>query len=86
MVRAVRIAMALACAFSIAYVLITPDPTDDVTGILRPGLAKAQKLALSFAQLPAQPTVMLRLFSGLPGPAQRLTTSEIAALFCIYRC
>src|SRR5215472_16873662 len=47
MSRPVRVALVLLAVFSITYVLATPDPTDDVTGVLRPShLGKVQKLAV----------------------------------------
>jgi hypothetical protein len=36
MMRGARVALVVVAIFSIAYVLISPDPTDDVTGVLRP--------------------------------------------------
>jgi len=83
MFRAARVALALLAIFSIAYVLVTPDPTDDATGLVRPShLSKAQKLAVSFIQLTTQQSVVFLLPTPLSSN-QRLTTLY---LFCIYRC
>ena len=86
MLRAARIALALLSIFAIAYVLATPDPTDDVTGVLRPNhLGKAQRLDPHFVQPTTLNSVIFRLL--VPGsPTQRLTTFELVDLFCAYRC
>ena len=86
MLRAARIALALLSIFAIAYVLATPDPTDDVTGVLRPNhLGKAQGLDPHFVQPPTPNSVILPLL--VPGsPTQRLTTFELVDLLCAYRC
>jgi hypothetical protein len=54
MMRGARIALVVVVILSIAYVLITPDPTDDVDGVLRPHhTAKAQiVVSLPLAQSP----------------------------------
>ena len=36
MIRGARAALAVVAIFSFAFVLITPDPTDDLDGVLRP--------------------------------------------------
>ena len=36
MLRWARVALALVVIFTVAYILITPDPTDDVDGVLQP--------------------------------------------------
>jgi hypothetical protein len=83
MFRAARVALAFLAIFSIAYVLVTPDPTDDATGLVRPShLSKAQKLAVSFIQLTTQQSVVFLLPTPLSS-TQRLTTLD---LFCSYRC
>lgn len=86
MLRAAQIVLALLAAFAIALVLVTPDPTDDVPGILNGNhLDKIQKLAVCSINLPAQQCLMFRL----PAPSNshhRLTTSELFDLVCVYRC
>jgi len=88
MMRGARVALAVVVIFSIAYVLITPDPTDDVEGVLRPNdWAKAQRI-VSLLPLPRSPVLVIVPFlSSIPPSAiQRLTTSELLDLVCICRC
>ena len=74
--------------FAIAYVLITPDPTDDVEGILRQNhQAKVQKLvSLSLPQLQVFVIVVFLLSMSSTRSAQRLTSSELLDLVCVCRC
>jgi hypothetical protein len=86
MFRTVRVALALLSIFSIAYVLITPAATDDVTAVSqRSHFGKAQKLAVCLVQPLAPQIAIFRL----PTPSssnQRLTTLELVDLFRTYRC
>ena len=86
MFRAVRVALALLSIFSIAYVLITPAATDDVTAVSqRSHFGKAQKLAVCLVQPLAPQIAIFRL----PTPSssnQRLTALELVDLFRTYRC
>ena len=88
MMRGARIVLVVVVIFSIAYVLITPDPTDDVDGVLRPNhQAKAQRLvSLSLPQL--QVLVVFAFLLSMPSTrsAQHLTTSELLDLVCVCRC
>ena len=88
MMRGARIVLAVVVIFSIAYVLITPDPTDDVDGVLPPNhQAKAQSLvSLSVPQLQLLVIVAFLLFMPSTRSAQRLTTSELLDLVCVCRC
>jgi hypothetical protein len=87
MIRGARVALAVVAIFSIAFVLITPDPTDDVAGVLRPNhTAKAQTI-VSLA-LPQSAILVIVPFL-LPirrTATQRLTTSELLDLVCVCRC
>ena len=87
MMRGARIALAVIAIFSIAYVLITPDPTDDVDGVLRPHhTAKAQRIvSLPLAQSPIL-VVASFLLPIRPSGVQRLATSELLDLVCVCRC
>jgi len=87
MMRGVRIALVVVAIVSIAYVLITPDPTDDVDGILRlHHSAKAQRIAnLPLAQSPIFVVASFPL-PIRPSGAQRLATSELLDLVCVCRC
>jgi hypothetical protein len=87
MKRGARVALVVVVIFSIAYVLITPDPTDDVAAVLRPNhSAKAQKIvSLSLRQSPI--LVIIPFLLSMPRSAtQRLTTSELLDLVCVCRC
>ena len=87
MIRGVRVALLVVVILSIAYVLITPDPTDDVDGILRPHhSAKAQRIvSLPLAQSPILVAASF-LLPIRPSGAQRLATSELLDLVCVCRC
>ena len=87
MMRGARVALVVVVIFSIAYVLISPDLTDDVNGVLRPNHpAKAQRLVgLSLPQSPIL-VIVTFLLSMPPGSTQRLITLELLDLVCVYRC
>jgi hypothetical protein len=87
MMRGARVALAVVAIFSIAYVLISPDPTDDVDGVLRPHhTAKAQRIV----SLPLPQSAILLVVPFLlpmrPNATQRLTMSELLDLVCVCRC
>ena len=87
MMRGARIVLAVVAIFSIVYVLITPDLTDDVDGVLRPNhTAKAQRIA----SLPLLESSILAVVPFLlpirPNVTQRLAVSELLDLVCICRC
>ena len=87
MMRGARIALVLVVIFSISYVLISPDLTDDVDGVLRPNHhAKAQKL-VSLSPAQSQTLVIVTfLLSMSPSPPQRLRRPELLDLVCVCRC
>jgi hypothetical protein len=87
MMRGARVALAVVAIFSIAYVLISPDLTDDVDGILRPDhTANAQTIvSLSLPQSPI--LVIVSSLLSMPGSdTQRLTTTQLLDLICVCRC
>jgi hypothetical protein len=87
MTRGARAALAVVAIFSIAFVLITPDPTDDVDGVLRPNHTATAQTIVSLA-LP-QSTILVFvpfLLPIRPSATQRLTTSELLDLVCVCRC
>ena len=87
MMRCLRVALALAVIFSIAYVLITPDPTDDVCGVLRtnhPDIAH-KMLAVSLWQSQNPVVVLLRLLV-LPGRTRHLASFELLDVISVCRC
>jgi hypothetical protein len=77
----------LVAILSITYVLITPDLTDDVDGILRPNhTAKAQRIvSLSLPKTPILVGVPF-LLSMPQSVTQRLTISQLFDLICVCRC
>lgn len=87
MMRAARIALVVVIILSVAYVLITPDPTDDVDGVFRPHhTAKAQRIvSLPLIHFPilVVPSFHLPI---RPSGAQRLLTSDLLDLVCVCRC
>src|SRR5262249_26252243 len=86
MFRAARIALAFLTIFTIGYVLVIPNPNDDVMGVLRPShFGKAQKLAVCFFQ-PLAPQIAMFQLPTYSRPIQRLTTLELVDLVCVYRC
>jgi hypothetical protein len=81
-----RVALALVVIFSIAYVLVTPDPTDDVVGILQQSHPDAhRRLAVSLWEFQAPVTVLLHLFTFLDRP-QHLATFELLDVISVCRC
>jgi len=86
MSRPAQVALALLAIFSITYVLVTPDPTDDVTSVLRPShFGKAQTLA-GCVVLPLAPQIAIFRLSTPSCWNQRSTTLELVDLICTYRC
>jgi hypothetical protein len=83
--RGARVALVVVAIFSIAYVLITPDPTDDVNGVLRPNHSAQRMVSLPLPQSPIL-VVVAFLLSMRPSATQRLTTSELLDLVCVCRC
>jgi len=85
MSRQLQIALALLAIFSIAFVLVTPDLTDDVTAVSRPSHSgKALKLEV-YVVLPMAPQIaMCRLPA--PSSSNRLSiTLELVDLLSSYR-
>jgi hypothetical protein len=87
MMQWARVALALVVIFSIAYVLITPDPTDDVYGVLRPNhpdiAHKVLAVSLWESQIPV--TVLFHLFL-LPGRTRHLASFELLDVISVCRC
>ena len=85
--RSARIVLAVIAILSIAYVLITPDLTDDVDAVLRLNhSARAQRIvSLPLALSPI--FVIVPLLLSMPRSIiQRSTTSELLELVCVCRC
>jgi hypothetical protein len=86
MSRQTQVVLVLLAIFSIVYVLATPDPSDDVNGVLRPNhFGKVLKLALCVV-LPLAPQAAIFRLSIQSNSNQPSTTLELVDLFCTYRC
>jgi hypothetical protein len=87
MMRWTRVALALLAAFTIAYILITPDPTDDVDGILQQNhLASANRmLAVSLWEFQTPVSALLHLFT-FTDRGQHLATFELLDVISVCRC
>jgi hypothetical protein len=86
MLRVARIALALISIFVITLVLVTPDPTDDVPGVLPPlHPNKAHKLAVCHIPLPVWQSALV-LLTVPASSTQSLPTSELLDLVCVSRC
>jgi hypothetical protein len=87
MMRWTRVALALLVAFTIAYILITPDPTDDVDGILQQNhLASAHRmLAVSFWEFQTSASVLPHLFT-FTDRSKHLATFELLDVISVCRC
>jgi hypothetical protein len=87
MMRWARVALALIVAFTIAYILITPDPTDDVDGVLRPSHpAFAQRmLAVSLWEFQTPVTILFHSFP-LPDRTRHLAAFELLDVISVCRC
>ena len=87
MSRAAQVALALLAIFSITYVLVTPDPTDDAIAVLRMSHSGKAQMLLAYVVLPLAPQIaILRLSTRSSSNQQRSTTLELVDLFCTYRC
>ena len=87
MMRVLQIVVVLMVVFSVAYVLITPDPTDDVEGILVSNhpLTAHTLIGVSVPHF-QMPTIVLARWSTVPTFTRCLITSELLDLTCVYRC
>ena len=87
MIRGARAALAVVAIFSFAFVLITPDPTDDVDGVLRPNRTATAQTIVSLALSQSAILVFVPFLLPIrPSATQRLTTSELLDLVCVCRC
>ncbi|PYT87592.1 MAG: hypothetical protein DMG41_14765 [Acidobacteria bacterium] len=93
MFRRVLVGLMLLFAFTIMFVLVTPDPTDDVTAVVRPSiLHKAyprteplQKLSVPLVEPSSSQAVIFPLLATKSLPS-RLNPSKLVDLLCEYRC
>ena len=87
MTKGAKIVLVLVAILSITYVLITPDLTDDVAGILRPNhTPKAKRIvSVSVTKTPIA-AVVPSLLSTPRNTTERLSTSAVFDLTCVNRC
>ena len=85
MMRGIQIVVCLLLIVSVATILITPDQTDDVPGVLH-HLAKFQKIFAAWAILFA-PTTLLANRAYAPDVSVRpLDTPPLLTLLCVRLC
>ena len=83
-----RVALAMVVIFTIAYVLITPDPNDDVYGVLRsnqPDMAQ-KVLALSLWEFQTPLTVSFLLVALPASLSRHLAAFELLDVISVCRC
>ena len=87
MMRGARVALALIVAFTIAYILITPDPTDDVDCILQQNhpVSTHRMLAVSLWEFQTRMTVLFHSFT-LPRCTRHLAKFELLDVISVCRC
>lgn len=83
-----RIALVSALIFSIAYILITPDTSDDVDGILRLNNPSATVQKLSAVSLSHSQPLVLAEFGSLVtfSPPPHLGGAELLVFASVIRC
>ena len=88
MMKWARVALALVVVFTIAYVLITPDPTDDVYGVLPPNHpALAQKVpAVSLWEFQVPTAVMIVVFTLRGSFTRHFAEFELLDIISVCRC
>ena len=87
MMRVLQIVVVFAVVLSVAYVLITPDPTDDIEGILQSShpLTAHRVIGVSVPHFQML-TIVLAPLPKVPTFIKCVTTSELLDLTCVYRC
>jgi hypothetical protein len=83
-----RVALALVVIFSIASVLITPDPIDDVYGVLKQNhpTARQKMLAVSLWEFTIPLTVLFQLLSLASGFTRHSPAFELLDVISVWRC
>lgn len=83
-VREINVIVALALALVVAFILVTPDPTDDVEAILH--LVKgAHSYAVGFVST-LHIALIMRVSGRLYMPSASSATAHAPELLCTYRC
>ncbi len=87
MMQWAKVALALVVIFTIAYILITADPTDDVDGVLGPNhpASAHRMLAVSLWEFQTPVSVLLHLFT-FTDRSQHLATLELLDVISVCRC
>jgi hypothetical protein len=88
MTRSVRVVLAVIIILSVGYVLISPDPTDDVDGVLRPQrrhLIKVQELAAASLLQRRILVIFELLLFAFPLSTLHLTTEGLLDHVCVCR-
>jgi hypothetical protein len=85
--RWARVALAMLVAFTIAYILITSDPTDDVDGILRQNhpTSAHRMLAASLWEFQTRVIVLFHLFT-FPRCTRHLAAFDLLDVTSVCRC
>jgi hypothetical protein len=87
MMRGAKVALVVVAIFSIVYVLITPDPTDDVNGVLRSNHTAKAQIIVSVPLSESPILVIVPLLLSMPRSAtQHSATWELLDLVCVCRC
>ena len=87
MMRFATVALAVVAIFSIAYVLISPDPTDDVAGVLRSNHPAMEQRLFAVSLLQSWILVIVLLhFLTSPTSARHLAALELLDLISVSRC
>ena len=83
-VREINVVIALALALVVAFILVTPDPTDDVEAILH--LVKgAHSHAVGFVST-LNTALIMRMSGRMYVSSASNVMSQVPELLCIYRC
>jgi hypothetical protein len=84
MLRLAKVGLAIVIVVSVASILITPDPSDDVNGVLQQRHAvKAAVVAVSILPSSAAPRFSIRHASV---GAQRINRPNVLDLACVLLC
>jgi len=87
MMRCARVALAVVVILSISYVLITPDPSEDVYGVLRPNHAAMVQRVLAVSLWGSQvPVIVLFHLFTPPSCTRDLATLKLLDLISVCRC
>ena len=82
----VRVALALVVIFAVAYVLITPDSSDDVYGVLRPRPPAIGLLAVLLWEPQIAVTVQFHSFTLAGSLTRHLASDKLLEIISVYRC